>query len=169
MKKTISDPARASLTEPERRAIDQMRSDMRKLNEGKETPMGALLSIYKNGPPGLAEAIDQMAMEVMMVELPKVSLVTKHGPDMDRKELETVESLFAAGMVYAKGQGIDVERRLTATVRDAAKLIAELIDKSVKRILLEDTKLNRHAYLDLISMHAKMVRALQGLTDVQSD
>ena len=166
MQKTVSDPARASLTTEQKGALDQMRADIHKMHDGRNSPMETLVSIYRNGPPGLAGAIDQAAMEVMMVELPKISLVAENGIEMNReKEYQPVEELFVAGMVYAKKQGINVEQVLTATVRDAALQIAALIDKSVRRILLEDTVMNRHAYLDIISTHAKMVRGLQGLTE----
>ncbi|KKL57344.1 hypothetical protein LCGC14_2236390, partial [marine sediment metagenome] len=141
------------------------RLDIHKMHDGRMSPMETLSSIYKNGPPGLASAIDHAAMEVMMVELPKISIVAENGIEMSRgKEFESVENLFKAGMVYARAR----RKRgqvLTATVRDAAEQLAVLIDKSVKRVLLEDTVLNRHAYLDIISTHAKMVRALQGLTE----
>ncbi len=177
MKKTVSDPARASLTPEQRSSIDQMRADIHKMHDGRNSPMETLVSIYRNGPPGLAGAIDRAAMEVMMVELPKISIVAENGLEMNRKtDYESVESLFTAGMVYARKHGVDVEKVLTATVRDAATQIAILIDKSVRRVLLEDTVMNRHAYLDIISTHAKLVRGLQGLTegvkaraDVQSD
>ncbi len=166
MKKTVADKARASLSQPQQRAIDTMRSDIHKMHDGRMSPMDALSSIYKNGPPGLAGAIDHAAMEVMMVELPKISIVAENGIEMSRgKEFESVENLFKAGMVYARTHGVNVDKVLSATVRDAAEQLAVLIDKSVKRVLLEDTVLNRNAYLDIISTHAKMVRGLQGLTE----
>ena len=134
-----------------------------------DSPCAAFAALYAAAPTSLQHFLNDRIAEVMYVELPKLSYAMKNGPTILREDMLTVRETFDAALEVASVEEKEVLRDITATIADAARDIADSIDKAVRRVLLDDKDANRHAAYDLPAHHARLVRCLADIALSASD
>lgn len=138
--------------------------------EGANSPMAMLAASYNHAPHPMFRAfIDDRVMEILAVDMPKLKSCVSHSPAIAREGIESVVVTFQGALDLADEHMPEEAKSLTATIRDIGLVLAEALDKSIGRVLLEDTDANRMAYYDIISTHAKLVKVFSdlALTDEQ--
>jgi hypothetical protein len=129
-----------------------------------KTPMAALAAAYNHAPSELVRrCINVKAQEVLLIDLPALQDTVLKGPAMVRDEVDSASltEMFTSSMDRIAEKS--PEDAPSATVRQAGEEIAELIDSTVKRVLLEDDFANREAYQQIIQAHARLTAALDSL------
>lgn len=141
--------------------------EMRKNGE-MDTPAQALAAIAANSPAAVSNYLNAKAEEILMLELPKLSMVVETGTVCTTEQAGSVTDCYKAALVELDKDG-DAAKRLTATLRDIGLTLAEGLDTAVRRVLLTDTDLNYGAFVDLVGDHARLMRDLSdlALTDEQ--
>ena len=125
-----------------------------------KTPSAALRLIYNDAPEEIQDFLAGLMLEIILIDLPVLYEITKHGPTAPAAEATSTARAFHESLEFCEKDAPEVLRAMSATVRDASLQLAELLDKSVRRILLEDKSCNRHAALNLTAGHAKLTRCL---------
>jgi len=124
------------------------------------TPLDALNAVIKmdDCPQPVSDLIQESAMKVLICEMPKMLANSKQGPVLATSKRQSLAETYGKAMELAEnGSAI---AGLTATVVDAGAELAEVIDRSVRRIVLEDEYMLTEAHLDLLSLHAEMLACL---------
>ncbi len=136
---------------------------MAEARENKYSPSQLLSRVYDISPDGIKAFLDCRAREVLGIELPKMHYVIDSGFTMekDADDFETIEDIFEASVATLSN-----EKGFTASIQEAGVQLARVLDKAVRVQLLEDTTINREAYMDLIAGHAKILRAIVGITEL---
>ncbi len=80
---------------------------------------------------------------------------------MLRDEVKEIAPMFEESMDAVTKEA--PEHAPSATVRQMGGEIAELVDKTIRRVLLEDGFANRQAYSEIVSAHARLTAALDSL------
>jgi hypothetical protein len=136
--------------------------------EGKAPAITLLVEMSKDAKGGVSKWLDNRIMEIIAVDIPKLALVQELGPTVDRThdEFQNCQDIFKASMAYAAQMAPDVKASMSATVEHSGERIAEIVDSCISRIMMEDKHMNREAWLDVVTNHAKLCRALIGITEV---
>ena len=117
-------------------------------------------AVYAEMPSKLRTFVDNRLMEIMMVDLPTLEYVIHEGVTLPAEEAMQTTETFLGALDEADAELPEVSKEMTATIRDCGREIAEAIDRSVKRILLEDEVANRHVSLNITAEHAKLMKCL---------
>ena len=128
--------------------------------DSDSSPSAMLAAMAATAPDPVAAFIDQQAMSILATEMPKLYAVSKLGPARPVSSIIPLAEVYTAAMERLDAEVPADTKQLTATVRDCALNLAELLDSSIKRILLDDTHANRLALMDLSSCHARLVKTL---------
>lgn len=133
----------------------------------QDSPTLALAAAWTHAPSdGIRDYLDNIALEVLMVDLPKLQMVMHHGPTIAREGdggMTGIGTAFATAIADIEKTAPGVVSSLSMTVRSAGEDIAAAIDKAISRVLLDAPVSNRLAYLDLLQQHSKIVKALSEL------
>jgi len=140
-------------------------SDAKKTLDGAKSPADAIAAIMADDdcPSQIKDFIQDKCLEIMMIDMPKLLAVKQQGPVLPTEGRPTLSSIYSEAMEFAKQNHPDVDKAISATVKDVALNVAEAIDAGVKRILLADKYLNTQAHHELLSTHAKLVSVLENL------
>jgi hypothetical protein len=95
-----------------------------------------------------------------MTELPKLSACVQLGPTMNTTEIPSIPEAFAQALEYGEQYAPEEFRTITETEKDIGRELGELIDRSIRRVLLTDTVANRMAVMTALQLHAKLVSTL---------
>jgi len=135
---------------------------------GKAPPIALLIEMTKDAQGSVASWLDNRIMEIIAVDIPKLALVHELGPTVDRadKDFQGCADIFKGSMRYAQEVIPDVKAAMSATVEHSGERIAEIVDSCISRIMMEDRHMNREAWLDVVTLHAKLCRALIGINEV---
>ena len=134
-----------------------------------QTPMAALAAAYNHAPHAvLREYINDKVQEILATELPKLQFALSRGPAIPVAEMEPVRTTFDDAMKFAEESGLDLSK-MPATIVAIAQELADVIDKGIRRTLLDDTDANRLAYYSLVAEHAKIAACFAelALTEAQ--
>lgn len=124
-----------------------------------ETPFDALTLLMGKSPDGIKDYVNGRVQEILLVDLPKLHVLIQEGPACPASNAPEVAKLFKQSIEHMQECHPETYRKdMTATIQDCAIQIAELIDASVKRILLDDKYANRMAAINLCAEHAKLVK-----------
>jgi len=136
--------------------------------EGKAPPMQLLVAMYNDAESGIRYWLNARVMEIIAIDIPKQAMVQEMGHTIDRnsKDFSTCSEIFVQSMRYAQQEVPELKKDMSATVEHSGERIAEIIDSCVKRIMMEDSVMNREAWMDVLCHHAKLTRALMGITQV---
>jgi len=132
--------------------IKEMRID------ASNSPSAMLAAITSQAPGPVKNFLEGCAEAVLAIELPKLKVCMSAGPTIEASKVPVAAEVFTQAMERLDKAGKTTH--ISATVRDAALVLAEAIDKGVKRVLLEDELANRLAVMDLVGLHARFVSAL---------
>ena len=98
------------------------------------------------------------------------TILTAFGPVVPVDEIESLATVAAESYAAILDKSPALSAGITATVRDIAAQIGELIDYSIRRMHGPDGKLiSRRAYLDVVAGHATLMRGLTALNDISDD
>lgn len=131
--------------------------------DGCKSPTDAFNVMYAEAPAEIQDYLDGRITEILMVDLPKLHILMSDGPAVTVATMESVESTYAQSLAHMEKEHPKHFKSLSATVRDCGHNIGVLIDACVKRVLLDDTDANRHAYINLMAEHAKLVKCLHDI------
>jgi len=147
---------------------EQKQALHRAVLEGKVEPIDLLVEMHKDTSGGMRRWLNHKLMEIIACDVPKKAMCHEQGPTIDRtdKAFLSCEQIFTESMAFAKRELPDVQSNMSATVEHSGERIGQIIDSCVKRIMMEDKLMNREAWLDVITTHAKLCRALMGITMV---
>jgi len=136
--------------------------------EGRAPPMQLLVAMYNDAEEGIRYWLNQRVMEIVAIDIPKQAMVQQMGRTIDRsdKDFATCKEIFGQSMRYAQEEVPQLKKDMSATVEHSGERIAEIIDSCVQRIMMEDNVMNRAAWMDVLCHHAKLTRALMGITQV---
>lgn len=130
----------------------------------QQSPMQVLGAIYRDSPPDVKQYLQSKVGELIGVEMPKLSILKQDGPYVLRKDMVSVTEVYNDAMQFTEKHLPDSYKALSATVVMSGDQIGREIDRAIDRILLEDVGGNRHAYITILSTHAKLVKTLSELT-----
>lgn len=120
------------------------------------SPMEVLTILYAGCNPSIQGFLDNRVAEILEIDLEKIRLLSKLGPTMPAEDTQRLASMYA--------EAAKLMPNTSATVIDAGIELAEVIDKSVRRVLIGDKVANRSAFLSLVQAHARLVRCLADIT-----
>ena len=127
------------------------------------SPMQLLVELYTSAPPDVRGYLDAKVQELIGVEMPKLGILKQDGPYVWRKDMVSVTEVYNDAMEFTEKNMPNEYGKLSATVVMSGDQIAREIDKSIKRVMLEDVGASRHAYITILSTHAKLVKTLAEL------
>ena len=141
--------------------ITEMRID------ASNSPSAMLAAVAAAAPEPVKNYLESCAEGVLVTELPKLKMCMSAGPTIESSKIPVAADVFTQAMERLDERG--ATHHISMTVRDCALSLAEVIDKAIKRVLLEDEIANRLAVMDLVGLHARFVSTLSdvALTDVQ--
>ena len=134
--------------------------------EGKKEPLELLIEMHKDTSGNMRHWLNHRLMEIVACDVPKMAMVAKQGPTVDRKAEDFLgcATIFTQSIAFAKQHLPDIQSDMSATVEHSGERIGEIIDSCISRIMMEDKLMNRQAWFDVITNHAKLCRALMGIT-----
>lgn len=128
-----------------------------------QSPMQVLGAIYTDSPADVKQYLQAKVAELIGVEMPKLSILKQDGPYVLRGDMISVAEVYNDAMQFTEKHMPNDYKRLSATVVMSGDQIAREIDKAIARIMLGDTGANRHAYITILSTHAKLIKTLSEL------
>lgn len=136
--------------------------------EGKAEPIALLTEMHKDTSGHMRHWLNHRLMEIIACDMPKMAMVAHQGPTVDRtdEKFSNCQEIFKQSMEFARQQIPDIQSNMSATVEHSGERIGEIIDSCINRIMMEDKLMNREAWLDVVTTHAKLCRALMGITQV---
>lgn len=151
----------------------ELTADAKAPSGAAKSPSGAIAAILAADdlPPPIRDMIEDKCLEIMMVDMPKTLAIVQAGPVRTTKGMPSLASVYSDAMKSTAATDPEVDKAISATVKDVALDIAERIDAGLKRILLSDEFINTAAHQELMSTHAKLVGLLEAikLTSEQED
>ncbi len=141
---------------PSKKEADKFREEAAAAQN--KSPLHKLLYIMSVAPSGVQSFIQMHVLEIIEIELAKYQQISA-GLELDPTGKDSVVKMFNDTIGSMKALGV-LNKEVDATVVDAMGIIAEAIDKGVKRVMLGEPITNVGAYLDLVSCHAKMTASL---------
>jgi hypothetical protein len=147
---------------------EQKRALHRAVLEGKAPALQLLIEMWKDSEGSVKEWLNARMTEIVALDVPKMAMLRESGYTIDRssKEFQTCSEIFTGSMKFAEEQVPQIKKHMSATVEHSGERIAEIIDSCVSRIMMEDNVMNREAWLDVLTTHAKLCRALMGITQL---
>lgn len=136
------------------------------LLQDAKTPADAI-SIIANAegiPQPIVDMVQEKCLEMLVIELPAVARLAANGPVRTREQVAGgITALYQDALEGMRQERPDLDKMISATVKDVALDIAERIDAGVKRVLLDDKYVNAHAWANLQHAHARVVSCLEGI------
>jgi len=147
---------------------EQKQALHRAVLEGKAEPIALLIEMHKDTTGGMRHWLNHKLMEIIACDIPKKAMCHDQGMTIDRtdKAFLGCEKIFSESMAFAKREIPEVQSKMSATVEHSGERIGQIIDSCISRIMCEDRLMNREAWFDVITTHAKLCRALMGITQV---
>ena len=119
-----------------------------------------IMLMLQDFPLEVREAFDAEVGRAFMTQMPVIREIAEKGLQADRADFRPLATVFTDAMVLVeKNDGM----KLTATLKDVGSRIAEEIDNSVSRVLLQAKKVDRHAMREVTYCHDRLLAALQQL------
>lgn len=126
-----------------------------------KSPHDIFEAMYADAPEQIQSFLDDKLMEIMMVDIPTLQHLMQAGPSIPAKEASLHRSVFDGSLKLLREKMPD--KAPTATVAQCAEEIADVLDSSVRRVLLDDDNANRAAVAHISQCHAKLVKCLMDL------
>lgn len=129
-----------------------------------ESPMSALAAAYNHAPHRLIRSfLNDKAIEILAVELPALQQSIISGPGIPAMEVanKTLTEMFEGAMAHITKEA--PQEAPTATVQSVGAELAAVLDRGIKRVLLDDEWANRESFMSIVTAHARLVAALTNL------
>ena len=100
----------------------------------------------------------------------RATVLTAFGPVVPVDEIESLATVATESYAEILDKSPALSASITATVRDIAAQIGELIDYSIRRMHGPEGKLvSRGAYMDIVAGHATLMRGITALNNLPDD
>lgn len=135
------------------------------LMKDAKTPLDAVTAMFnaEGCSTELQNAIQDSCFKFLNIDMPKMVIMKQCAVARPVEGTPSTLEVFDGAMDYARKNSPQVDKALSATVKDVARNIAAEIDAGLKRILLDDKVLVTEAHLDLLACHAELVSILEGI------
>ena len=135
-----------------------------------KTPASRLASLIACAPPELRDKIISEAAFAAGGELMRARILSKMGPALPISEITSLAKVAAESYADVLSKSPERSAQVTATVRDIAAQIGELIDYSIRRMHGPDgIAVSCNAYMDIVAGHATLMRGITALNNLPDD